>query len=136
MVLLSFFFLLLRRPPRSTLFPYTTLFRSLSWNVVRRIRMVLALEQYNGGLSERRGRMRDTGVWGKHHIRRAHERQCLAKMWSWNRQRAHLAGDSSHTIPFLRQANHDDRKHWRLLSHTQKHFHKPAIRPPSLLLGR
>src|SRR5204863_9628113 len=27
-VLLSFFFLMLRRPPRSTLFPYTTLFRS------------------------------------------------------------------------------------------------------------
>src|SRR5690349_25049105 len=26
--LASFFFLLLRRPPRSTLFPYTTLFRS------------------------------------------------------------------------------------------------------------
>src|SRR5688572_1927855 len=26
---LSFFFLMLRRPPRSTLFPYTTLFRSL-----------------------------------------------------------------------------------------------------------
>src|SRR5438874_13618571 len=25
-----FFFLMLRRPPRSTLFPYTTLFRSLS----------------------------------------------------------------------------------------------------------
>src|SRR5437870_8925061 len=29
-VLLSFFFLLIRRPPRSTLFPYTTLFRSIS----------------------------------------------------------------------------------------------------------
>src|SRR5438874_8819312 len=28
MVLSSFFFLMLRRPPRSTLFPYTTLFRS------------------------------------------------------------------------------------------------------------
>src|SRR3989442_4335680 len=27
---LSFFFLMIRRPPRSTLFPYTTLFRS--WN--------------------------------------------------------------------------------------------------------
>src|SRR5439155_17527437 len=27
-LLLSFFFLMLRRPPRSTLFPYTTLFRS------------------------------------------------------------------------------------------------------------
>src|SRR3712207_9477242 len=28
--LLSFFFLMIRRPPRSTLFPYTTLFRSRS----------------------------------------------------------------------------------------------------------
>src|SRR5438445_7857124 len=28
LISVSFFFLLLRRPPRSTLFPYTTLFRS------------------------------------------------------------------------------------------------------------
>src|SRR5208337_5495303 len=28
--ILSFFFLMIRRPPRSTLFPYTTLFRSSS----------------------------------------------------------------------------------------------------------
>src|SRR2546425_5200513 len=28
--LIFFFFLMIRRPPRSTLFPYTTLFRSLS----------------------------------------------------------------------------------------------------------
>src|SRR5690606_40471066 len=28
-LLVSFFFLMIRRPPRSTLFPYTTLFRSL-----------------------------------------------------------------------------------------------------------
>src|SRR2546430_12715887 len=28
--LCSFFFLMIRRPPRSTLFPYTTLFRSLA----------------------------------------------------------------------------------------------------------
>src|SRR2546430_11159269 len=28
-VLIVFFFLMIRRPPRSTLFPYTTLFRSL-----------------------------------------------------------------------------------------------------------
>src|SRR5438477_12215436 len=27
-VLITFFFLMIRRPPRSTLFPYTTLFRS------------------------------------------------------------------------------------------------------------
>src|SRR5437870_13455705 len=30
--LFSFFFLMIRRPPRSTLFPYTTLFRSLLSN--------------------------------------------------------------------------------------------------------
>src|SRR5436853_921180 len=30
MNLLCFFFLMIRRPPRSTLFPYTTLFRSLN----------------------------------------------------------------------------------------------------------
>src|SRR2546422_3122817 len=30
LTLLLFFFLMIRRPPRSTLFPYTTLFRSLS----------------------------------------------------------------------------------------------------------
>src|SRR5690242_21434425 len=29
-MLFSFFFLLIRRPPRSTLFPYTTLFRSVA----------------------------------------------------------------------------------------------------------
>src|SRR5262249_61219109 len=28
--LVTFFFLIIRRPPRSTLFPYTTLFRSIS----------------------------------------------------------------------------------------------------------
>src|SRR5438105_5916037 len=30
---LCFFFLMIRRPPRSTLFPYTTLFRSLRYHV-------------------------------------------------------------------------------------------------------
>src|SRR5688572_32182394 len=30
----DFFFLMIRRPPRSTLFPYTTLFRSGTWKVI------------------------------------------------------------------------------------------------------
>src|SRR5258708_29131315 len=30
-LILIFFFLMIRRPPRSTLFPYTTLFRSIFW---------------------------------------------------------------------------------------------------------
>src|SRR5256885_13188992 len=35
--IIFFFFLMIRRPPRSTLFPYTTLFRSLrkGWTVAR-----------------------------------------------------------------------------------------------------
>src|SRR2546426_9303018 len=33
---LLFFFLMIRRPPRSTLFPYTTLFRSLDLSTPRR----------------------------------------------------------------------------------------------------
>src|SRR3712207_9579314 len=33
--LFKFFFLMIRRPPRSTLFPYTTLFRSLGRGLVR-----------------------------------------------------------------------------------------------------
>src|SRR5258708_39814708 len=32
---LYFFFLMIRRPPRSTLFPYTTLFRSLVYDMPR-----------------------------------------------------------------------------------------------------
>src|SRR2546430_6719339 len=31
MLSVFFFFLMIRRPPRSTLFPYTTLFRSSAW---------------------------------------------------------------------------------------------------------
>src|SRR3712207_8494414 len=30
-IICFFFFLMIRRPPRSTLFPYTTLFRSFHW---------------------------------------------------------------------------------------------------------
>src|SRR5258708_9354665 len=41
LVLSSFFFLMIRRPPRSTLFPYTTLFRSRT--VAQACRIVLEL---------------------------------------------------------------------------------------------
>src|SRR2546425_12408899 len=34
---ISFFFLMIRRPPRSTLFPYTTLFRSNRYGRPRRV---------------------------------------------------------------------------------------------------
>src|SRR5438045_6576144 len=47
---LLLFFLMLRRPPRSTLFPYTTLFRSLA-----RGRVAHALRHHQGNVG-RRGR--------------------------------------------------------------------------------
>src|SRR2546429_6151802 len=37
-----FFFLMIRRPPRSTLFPYTTLFRSRFWKWARYMQLVRA----------------------------------------------------------------------------------------------
>src|ERR1039457_4776382 len=40
-----FFFLMIRRPPRSTLFPYTTLFRSLFARLVHRTRAAGPLRQ-------------------------------------------------------------------------------------------
>src|SRR5437868_11869618 len=59
--LIFFFFLILRRPPRSTLFPYTTLFRSYQiWAVAGRnlqiaARCILATANasYSSGLSNR-----------------------------------------------------------------------------------
>src|SRR3712207_7230589 len=40
MKLLSLFFLMIRRPPRSTLFPYTTLFRSAPNNIANNAKPV------------------------------------------------------------------------------------------------
>ena len=44
-VLHSFFFLMIRRPPRSTLFPYTTLFRS---GLPREQRLAIELAYFGG----------------------------------------------------------------------------------------
>src|SRR5436305_10143492 len=39
--IICFFFLMLRRPPRSTLFPYTTLFRSVSQHLFLHVKCVV-----------------------------------------------------------------------------------------------
>src|SRR5215210_433579 len=51
-------------------------------NPVRRIRMMLALEQNNRRLAERRCSMRDTGIRGEDHVRRSNERERFTKLWS------------------------------------------------------
>src|SRR2546430_11825491 len=43
-----FFFLMIRRPPRSTLFPYTTLFRSAQLNRCRQSRRARVGEETSG----------------------------------------------------------------------------------------
>src|SRR3712207_8803495 len=63
-----FFFLMIRRPPRSTLFPYTTLFRSQLLAVVplvERLRLVeplVALEAYQRAAGGARDRLRELGL--------------------------------------------------------------------------
>src|SRR3712207_8556641 len=50
-----FFFLMIRRPPRSTLFPYTTLFRSMTSLCAKELRSGHAREA-RGARTERSGR--------------------------------------------------------------------------------
>src|SRR3712207_2361254 len=49
--MISIFFLMIRRPPRSTLFPYTTLFRSFDGSSVLVPRGSRVIGQYRGGLA-------------------------------------------------------------------------------------
>src|SRR5256885_16273348 len=51
---MSFFFLMIRRPPRSTLFPYTTLFRSL--DQAPRLRREARRPRQHGVANRRRNR--------------------------------------------------------------------------------
>src|SRR3712207_9367115 len=48
-----FFFLMIRRPPRSTLFPYTTLFRSRWYERLAQKRMLVRYDVRGTGWSER-----------------------------------------------------------------------------------
>src|SRR2546421_12412414 len=53
----SFFFLMIRRPPRSTLFPYTTLFRSAAVRVLDQMQLTADADRlvrtYSGGMRRR-----------------------------------------------------------------------------------
>src|SRR3712207_8953561 len=42
-----YFFLMIRRPPRSTLFPYTTLFRSKEWKTIGMVPKKLGDQLWN-----------------------------------------------------------------------------------------
>src|SRR2546421_1208300 len=52
-LVLFFFFLMIRRPPRSTLFPYTTLFRSVPFAENENVIQTLAPDRTDEALGER-----------------------------------------------------------------------------------
>src|SRR3712207_8856293 len=60
MMSIIFFFLMIRRPPRSTLFPYTTLFRSLDRGVIRVVdaRLLVGLDVLDHVVVARRADLR------------------------------------------------------------------------------
>src|SRR3712207_8203862 len=69
-----FFFLMIRRPPRSTLFPYTTLFRSVRRRGVREQRhvgLVDRLEAADRGAVEVEAVVEDRLVEGRHRDRKS-----------------------------------------------------------------
>src|SRR5438132_14151265 len=62
---LLFFFLMLRRPPRSTLFPYTTLFRSLQAELRSNPSNVKALDTLGLAYEQRVRETGDPTYYGK-----------------------------------------------------------------------
>src|SRR5256885_17217293 len=84
---LSFFFLMIRRPPRSTLFPYTTLFRSV---VVTDLSAVKALER-------NQRRVEHFAIMARFYAGIAHEiRNPLAAISNLDRKSTRL--NSSHLV--------------------------------------
>src|SRR2546422_5284024 len=79
---LLFFFLMIRRPPRSTLFPYTTLFRSARLSVVQRARRRGAIP---GAASQRRDRDRKSTRLNSSHGYISYAVFCLKKKKIRNR---------------------------------------------------
>src|SRR5436305_10941025 len=96
-----FFFLMIRRPPRSTLFPYTTLFRS------RRHRGRGAFQALPAGAArgaDRRGSRRDrkSTRLNSSHVRISYAVLCLKKKRSLDRSSTSaLLGDTARPEPYF-----------------------------------
>src|SRR6266566_9059176 len=89
-----FFFLMIRRPPRSTLFPYTTLFRSrASW---RRAPV------FGAGRRPRGGRDRKSTRLNSSHLVISYAVFCLKKKKATQSSRVHLQHiPNPHSFTFL-----------------------------------
>src|SRR5947199_9417548 len=79
-VFLSFFFLIVRRPPRSTLFPYTTLFRSQAGQGLRPLpRDLRAPRDRAVGHARAQGRDRKSTRLNSSHLGISYAVFCLKK---------------------------------------------------------
>src|SRR6266511_5503589 len=79
-----FFFLMIRRPPRSTLFPYTTLFRPRHGTSPRLLRLrgrggALPRPRRRRGHGHRRGRDRKSTRLNSSHVKISYAVFCLKK---------------------------------------------------------
>src|SRR2546421_13068114 len=95
LVSLSFFFLMIRRPPRSTLFPYTTLFRSA--HVVSYVVPGRPLQ------GRQRGGVRSIGPSGSELPARSHEPGGDRKSTRLNSSHDQI----SYAVFCLKKKNHD-----------------------------
>src|SRR5260221_11093309 len=83
-----FFFLMIRRPPRSTLFPYTTLFRSLLGQKFRRL-FSMELHQRDG---VQRSDRKSTRLNSSHTVI-SYAVFCLKKKKKTYRERRHMCSN-------------------------------------------
>src|SRR5438874_4209322 len=76
---LRFFFLMIRRPPRSTLFPYTTLFRSRDAGIRRPLHILSATAPFESPLEDDRKRDRKSTRLNSSHVEISYAVFCLKK---------------------------------------------------------
>src|SRR5215813_14427925 len=79
MTLCIFFFLMIRRPPRSTLFPYTTLFRSPARRDGNRLLAHRVSKRRSGSRSGRHAGDRKSTRLNSSHVRISYAVFCLKK---------------------------------------------------------
>src|SRR5260370_4179285 len=104
-IVLLFFFLMIRRPPRSTLFPYTTLFRSASMD--RRFFHRLGASQLDRTICATAGGDALISVTGRKLGTEPEQFRHSKYIIPWG---ANVHGNNLHLWPFIQEARRTDAK--------------------------
>src|SRR5688572_31206446 len=89
-VMYLFFFLMIRRPPRSTLFPYTTLFRSVAHPHVLAAQLVLVVQRRIGD-----GHAADEDERSEEHTSELQSQSNLVCRLLLEKKKNHISNDTS-----------------------------------------